>query len=106
MVLRPVDYNGMIQNTSGVSAQKVQEDNKNSTLQNTMQQTAFVKQNESTTQVHGNTQTETENLQDDEEGGVMYEGKEGKLRKKKKEKNKDEGSIRKKGTPTSFDMKI
>ena len=32
MVLRPVDYNGMIQNTSGVSAQKVQEDNKNSNL--------------------------------------------------------------------------
>ena len=106
MMISPIEYNGMIQNTSEVSAQKTQEDHKNSTLQNTLQQTAFVKQNESTTQVHGNTQTETENLQDDEEVGVMYEGKEGTFRKRKKKQKKDEGSIRKKGEPTSFDIKI
>jgi hypothetical protein len=106
MVLRPVEYNGMIQNTSEVTSQKTQEDNKNSTLQSAMQQTAFIKQNESTTQVHGNTQTETENLQDDDENGTVYQRNNAKKRKKKEEKKKDAGKIHKKGDPMPFDIRI
>ena len=108
MQLRPVEFNGMIQNANEVSHLRAHEENKSQLQQNMMQNAADIKHQQEATQVHGNVKTETENLDDDGNGGIY---KRPDKRKKKKDQDKDkkdkydDGRMYKKGEKP-FDVKI
>ena len=106
MQLRPVEFNGMIQNANEISHLQSQQDNKSSLQQSMMQNVADIQRQQESTQVHGNIQTETENL-DDDGSGVIYKRPDKRKKKKKdeKEKKNDEGKMYKKGEKP-FDVKI
>lgn len=105
MTIRPVDFNGMIQNTHEVSNAKANENNKPLVQQQNIQ-AAVVRQEEaamSTVQTMEETSQEY-GLGEREGNGSGYQGKGGKG-KHKKEKQED-GKVILKGSRPSFDMKI
>jgi hypothetical protein len=106
MHLRPVEFNGMIQNATEISHLQSQQDNKSSLQLSMMQNVADIQRQQESTQVHGNVKTETDNL-DDDGGGVIYKRPDKRKKKKKDEKDKknDEGKMYKKGKKP-FDVKI
>lgn len=104
MVVRPVDFNGMIQSSNEISQIKANQDTKAELQQNLLQNVENAEHMEAMNQVHGDIKTETENL--DDEGGGVYENPRKKKRKKKEEKEFDDGRVYKKGKGSSFDIKI
>lgn len=108
MTIRPIEFNGMIQNSNDVTHAKVNEDNK-AALQQQNIQSAVVKEE----QVASSTVLEMEEAQQHEynygEGGGngSYAGNRGRKKKSKdkKQENKD-GAVLVKNARPSFDMKI
>lgn len=109
MSIRPVDFNGMIQNTQEVSNTKAQEDNKLLVHQHNIQ-TMVVKEEQqmsSTVQDMEQAQHHEYDYSDGEGDGKGYQGNQG--RKKKnvgKNANEGDGSVVIKNSRPSFDIKI
>ncbi len=105
MSIRPVDFNGMIQNTHEVSTAKTQEDQKPVVQQQNIQ-SEFVKEEMHAQQQVGETEEsrqEAFRYGDKKGDGSGYEKKE---QKKKKKKESDDGKVFVKGKYHSFDVKI
>lgn len=105
MFLKPVEFNGMIQNANEVSHFKNQEDSRGKVQQNLMQNAMEVEHKIEQTKVHGDVKTETENLSDDGSSNAYYRKRE-KEKKEKKKKKHDEGKLIDKNKKKSFDIKI
>ena len=106
MSIRPIDLNGMIQNTQEVSQNRATEQNRPMVQQDFV---AIETQNEvqiASEQVH-----DFENATDSEmdaangNGGTGY-GRQDQQRRKKKKKALSDGRVRLKNIPKSFDIKI
>jgi hypothetical protein len=109
MQLRPVEFNGMIQNANEISHLQSHEDNKSALQQNMMHNAAEIQRQQDATSVHGNVKTETENL-DEDGAGVIYKRPDKRKKKKdekedEKKKKHDDGRMYKKGEKP-FDVKI
>ena len=104
--IRPIDFNGMIQNTQEVGSTRAQEEHRPLVQQETAMQTAQQEVEVSVTQVHeqGDAAAESE-LDADNGNGSGYQGNRRRKRSKKKAKVSD-GSVSVKNGHASFDMKI
>jgi hypothetical protein len=108
MTIRPVDFNGMIQNTHEVSNAKTNEDNK-PLLQQQNVQAAVVREEEAsmtTVQDMEETQQQEYRYEDGEGNGQGYEGNRGRKKRGKPKEKKDDGQVIVKGAHPTFDMKI
>ena len=109
MTIRPVDFNGMIQNTHEVSHAKVNEDNK-AALQQHNVQTAVVKEERQASSTVQDMEESQQHEYNYGEGGGNGEASGGKKRQKKSSKDNKEklgdGSVFLKNSHPSFDMKI
>ncbi len=106
--MRPVEFNGMIQNTAELSMTKVTEDAKTSAMQQNVQATVEKQDKEQKNMVQ---QMENAQLRemDYENGGdgTGYMGNWNRKKKDKKEEKKSgDGSVTKKTGHQSFDVKI
>lgn len=108
MLVRPVDFNGMIQNTTQVQNEKTSEDSKPLIQQNVITEQANKQETAKATTVQANNRSEKEEFNPEEGGdGTGYGGNYG--RKEGKQKTKkvvSEGRMIKKGQPKPFDIKI
>lgn len=109
MSIRPVDFNGMIQNTHEVSHAKANEDNKGILQQHNVQ-TAVVKEERQASSTVRDMEESQQHEYNYGEGGGHGAASGGKKRKKKsskddKGKNSD-GNVFVKNSHPSFDMKI
>ena len=109
MSIRPVDFNGMIQNTHEVSHAKTNEDNK-AALQQHNVQTAVVKeerQASSTVQNMKESQQHEYNYGEGGGNGAAFHNKKRQKKSSKDEKDENaDGFVSLKNSHPSFDMKI
>lgn len=109
MSIRPVDFNGMIQNTHEVAHTKVNEDNK-AALQQHNVQTAVVKEERQASSTVQDMEESRQHEYNYGEGGGNGAFSGGKKRKKKSWKDdkdkKSDGTVVLKNSHPSFDMKI
>ncbi len=107
MTIRPVDFNGMIQNTQEVGNTRSQEEHRPLVQQEVTAQTAQQEAEVSVTQVHEQADSAAEGALDADGGsGTGYSAtRRNKTPKKKKEKVSD-GSVKIKTGHMSFDIKI
>lgn len=106
MAIRPVEFNGMIQNTHEVSASKTHEDNK-ANLQQQNAQVLVQKEEQnarSTVQQMEESRQHEYDYKDGKGGGGGYDSRGRK--KKKKQQHKSDGCVRIKSEQPSFDIKI
>lgn len=108
MSIRPIDFNGMVQNTTEVSVTKTQEDQRPMTEQQNVAVTIQQEVEASTHQVQSRDQAADQAFDFSGEGdGTGYEGNRGKKRRKKDEKApQGDGSVHIKSEHPSFDLKI
>lgn len=108
MSIRPVDFNGMIQNTTEASASKTQEDQKPVVQQEVASVTISKEAQQQTTSVHQKATGDQERyeLSDDESSGNQYSGNRREKREKKDEEFQSDGSVTVKNEHGSFDIKI
>ena len=105
MSIRPVDFNGMIQNQHGVLHQKQQEDTKPLMQQQQALQTVRHQEQQHASQVERKPDSDARENKFDarDEGKNKYQDN----RKKKKTAGKTEdGSVRRKGTHGGFDITV
>lgn len=106
MAIRPVEFQGMIQNTQEISQ------NRNTEQQRPMiQQDQVANQNQqqvqlARSQVSESEQSEKNNMADNGGDGTGYEGNRGNKREKKEKKKVSEGMVRIKNAPKSFDASV
>lgn len=109
MSIRPIDFNGMLQNTQEVGQVKTHEDHAPVVQQNVVAEELEEKSEISSTQVHEQEDATAEGeLDADREGdgrGYRVRARRKKKQKDKKDKVPD-GSVRVKSSHQSFDMKI
>lgn len=107
MSVRPVDFNGMMQNQQNVSNVKHSEDQRPQLLQHQALQTVTKQQEASARQVVNKDNLEREEYKFDarEEGKNKYQGDRKKRKAKQKEKIED-GHVRVKGEARGFDMMV
>jgi hypothetical protein len=107
MSIRPVEFNGMIQNTHGVTSEKTHEDNKSFLQQQNAQTEAAKEQQAAMTTVKHmeETQKQEYRYRDKKGNGGGYEGNRNK-KKKKSEKESKDGQVIAKTDRVSFDIKI
>jgi len=105
--IRPVEFNGMIQNTQEVGNAKTQEDQKPVVQQENTTITLQHEAEQSTHQVQNkdNPSESEHDLMDREGDGRGYEGNQ-KRREKKKSEPKGDGKVTVKNGHGSFDFKI
>ena len=107
MSIRPIDFNGMIQNTQGLSHTQAHEENRPLVQQELVQDAITEEVEVSATQVQEQDDASAESAldADREAQGGSYRGRRRKKNPKKKEKVSD-GSVSVKKSHASFDMKI
>lgn len=107
MSIRPIDFNGMIQNTHEVASTKANEDNKANLQQQNVQVNVMHEEQtaSSTVQQMEETQQHEYNYKDGDGDGRGYDAKGRKKSKKKKQLDND-GVVRIKTGQPSFDIKI
>lgn len=107
MSIRPVDFNGMMQNQQNVSTVKQNEDQKPQLLQQQAFQTLTKQEEASARQVVGKNDPGREEYKfDARDGGKNeYQNHPGKKKAKQKEKMED-GHVRIKGMSGGFDMTV
>ena len=108
MSIRPVDFNGMIQNTVEVSNTRVAEEQRPAVQQEFMSMATQQEAEVTTTVVHEHSNVAEEEASSEGGDGHGYEGNRGRRRSAKndsKEKLKD-GSVRVKTGHPSFNMTI
>ena len=107
MSIRPVDFNGMIQNQQNVSNVKHSEDQRPILQQQHAMQSVTKQQEASAKQVIQKDDLERDEYKFDarEEGKNKYQG-ERKKRKEKKKENVEDGQVRVKGEARGFDMTV
>ena len=108
MSVRPIDFNGMIQNTQEVSASRSQDEHKPVVQQQMGALTLETQAEESTHQVHEQGDADAESALDpDNGGGASYSGR--RKAKKKTEKKKarvSDGKVSVKSAHKAFDVTI
>ncbi len=105
MSLRPIDFNGMMQNTQELSITRANEEHRPIVQQEVAAQIAQQEVEVSISQVHEQGDTAESDLNPDEGSGNGYQGNRSRKRKKKAEKVPD-GTVSIKSGHQSFDMKI
>ena len=105
MTVRPIDFNGMMQNTQELSISRSNEEHRPIVQQEVAAQIAQQEVEVSVSQVHEQGDTAESDLNPDEGNGSGYQGSSARKRKKKTEKVSD-GTVSIKTGHKSFDMKI
>lgn len=107
MSIRPVEFNGMIQNTHEVSHTKVNEDNKANLQQQNIQMTVMKEEEKTATQVRDMEEAQQHEYNYGEGGkGDGYSGTKKRKKSNDKKQNKPDGAVLLKNARKSFDMKI
>ena len=112
MIIRPVEFNGMIQNTAEVSQNKVADDQQPLVQQQNISQFSEQAAEVKLHQVNGKENAAENNAKVDENGSVgngTYEGNGGDREKKEKKQHEffeSDGSVKVKNEHGSFDIKI
>lgn len=106
MSIRPIDFNGMIQNANEVSQVKAHEDarpelQQHSLLVETNRQTA-----EDATRVKSKSDVEKDDLNPEDGDGTGYNGNQRDKKKRKNKKSVSDGIVKKMDGHDSFDIKI
>lgn len=106
MLVRPVDFNGMIQNANSVSSHENNNNTRSELQQSMITEKTDINNQDTLTKVHTDIDTAKEEFVPDRDGdGTGYDG--GRRRKKKNEdKKSNPGRVIKKGEAGSFDVKI
>lgn len=106
MSIRPVEFNGMIQQTHDVSTLKQNEDNRPLVQQHNIQIQEQQQEERVQSQIQKSDQKKKEEYRYDkkEHGSNSYGGNQ--KRKKKKEEHTEDGKVIFKGSGSSFDIKI
>lgn len=108
MSIRPVDFNGMIQNTQSPASEKAAQDQQPNIAQQNLTTLSQEESYVSTTQVHESENTAQEGAVDPDQdnGQAAYSGN-GRRRKKQTTKEEtSDGKVIKKGSFSSFDISI
>lgn len=107
MSIRPVEFNGMIQNQHGVSNQKQQEDARPLMQQQQALETVRHQEQQRASQVKRKPDTDPQEYKFDarDEGKNKYQGN-GQGKKKKSAKHMEDGQVRVKGASSGFDIFI
>ena len=107
MSVRPVDFNGMMQNQQNVSTVKHSEDQKSQLLQQQAYQTVSKHEEASARQVVNKDDLNREDYRFDARDGSKNEYQDNRKKKQGKQKEKKEdGHVRIKGMSGGFDMTV
>lgn len=107
MTIRPVDFNGMIQNSHDVTHAKQSEDNKAALQQQNIQAAVVKEEQVASTRVGDMEEAQQHEYNYGEGGGNgSYAGNKRKKKSKDKKKESEDGAVFIKKTQPSFDMKI
>lgn len=106
MSIRPIDFNGMMQNQQGMSTIKQQEDTKPQLQQQQALASVTHQEDENAHQVSGKEDMNSQEYRFDARDGKggSYRGKQNK--KKKSKKDQEDGHVRIKGMSSGFDVSI
>ena len=106
MSIRPIDLNGMIQNTNEVSQMKAHEDSRPELQQANLQVQNERKTAEDASRVKEQANVEKEKMDAENGDGHGYFGNQQKKRQSKQKEKKSDGIIKKRNGYDSFDIKI
>lgn len=108
MSIRPVEFNGMIQNTQGATTQKAADDAKPAINQQNIAVTVNEEVEQSQRSVTAKSESAKESALDPNgsNGGALLSDDNRRRHKKKDEENSSDGRVIKKGGVPSFDIKI
>ncbi|MCR4868274.1 MAG: hypothetical protein K5889_02205 [Lachnospiraceae bacterium] len=107
MSIRPVDFNGMIQNTQGVTDQKVAEDHKPIVNQENLSVHLQQEAQEKAHQVSAKQETAKDSKLDPNGKGNSFQDSKKKHHNKKEQADQEgDGKVLRKGDIPSFDIKI
>ncbi|MDD6038392.1 MAG: hypothetical protein PUD20_06330 [bacterium] len=106
MSLRPIDFNGMMQNQQGVSTIKHQEDSRPQLQQQQALASVVHREDENAHQVSGKEDMNSQDYRYDARDGKggSYRGNQNK--KKNSKQNQEDGHVRIKGMSSGFDVSI
>lgn len=108
MSIRPVEFNGMIQNTQGATTQKAAEDSRPAINQQNISVTVNeeVEQSQKTVTPKSESAKESALDPDGSNGGAMLSDSGDRKRKKKEEESSSDGRVIRKGEIPPFDIRI
>ncbi|MDD7327618.1 MAG: hypothetical protein PUG68_07470 [Lachnospiraceae bacterium] len=107
MSIRPVEFNGMIQNTQGASIQKAADDSRPAINQQNMAVTVTKEAEQAQRSVTKKSESAKESALDPNgsNGGALLSDEKRERKQKKKDEDSD-GRVIRKGEAVSFDIKI